>query len=160
MVQDINKDLRPVSLTPVLSNVAEEFVVEEHVRPAVMKMISENQFGCIPKSSTTHALLSMVHSWTKPTDGTGSTVRVVLFDCKKAFDLIDHCILANKLTSLDLPHPILCWIIDFLKNRKQVKLGEDCKSEWGDIPAGVPQGGAVVVQWWCSGGAVVVQWCG
>ena len=49
LVQDINKDLLPVSLTPVLSKVAEEFVVEEHVRPAVMKMISENQFGCIPK---------------------------------------------------------------------------------------------------------------
>ena len=64
-----------------------------------------------------------------------------MFDYKKAFDLIDHCILSNKLASLNLPHPILCWIIDFLKNRKQrVKLGEDCKSEWGDIPAGVPQG--------------------
>ena len=52
LVQDINKDLRPVSLTPVLSKVAEEFVVEEHVRPAVMKMISENQFGCIPINHT------------------------------------------------------------------------------------------------------------
>ena len=31
-VQDVNKDLRPISLTPVLSKVAEEFVVEEHVR--------------------------------------------------------------------------------------------------------------------------------
>ena len=79
-----------------------------------MKMISEN--GCIPKSSTTHALLSMVHSWIKHTDRTGSTVRVVLFDYKKAFELIDHRILANKLTSLDLPHSTLCWIIDFLKN--------------------------------------------
>ena len=141
LVKDINKDLRPVSLTPVLSKVAEEFLVEEHVRPAVMKKISENQFGCFQKSSTTHALLSMVHSWTKHTDGTESTVRVALFDYKKAFDLIDHRTLAYKLMSLDLPHSILCWIMGFLKYRKQrIKLGEDCKSEWGDIPAGVPQG--------------------
>ena len=140
-VQEVNKDLRPISLTPVLAKVAEEFVVEEHVRPAVVKKIKGHQFGCIPKSSTTQALLSMVHSWTKHTDGTGATVRVVLFDYKKAFDLIDHQILVSKLTALDLSYPILCWIIDFLKNRKQrVKLGQDCKSEWGDIPAGVPQG--------------------
>ena len=32
-------------------------------------------------------------------------------------------------------------ITDFLKNRRQrVKLEQDCKSEWKDIPAGVPQG--------------------
>ena len=140
-VQDVNKDLRPISLTPVLSKVAEEFVVEEHVRPTVIKKISENQFGCIPKSSTTQALLSMVHTWTKHTDGSGSAVRVVLFDYKKAFDLIDHRILASKLTTLNLLHSMLSWILDYLKNRKQrVKLGQDCKSEWGDIPAGVPQG--------------------
>ena len=80
LVKDINKDLRPVSLTPLLSKVAEEFLVEEYVRPAAMKKISENQFGCILKSSTTHALLNMVHSWTKHTDGAGATMRIVLFD--------------------------------------------------------------------------------
>ena len=36
---------------------------------------------------------------------------------------------------------IMCWITDFLQNRKQrVKLSNDCYSEWGNIPAGVPQG--------------------
>jgi hypothetical protein len=83
----------------------------------------------------------MLHTWTKYTDGNGSTVRVVLFDYRKAFDLIDHSILAEKLMTLDLPHRIVCWIIDFLKSRKQrVKLAHDCKSEWREIPAGVPQG--------------------
>ena len=33
------------------------------------------------------------------------------------------------------------WVIDFLKNRKQwVKLSQDCFSELGAVPAGVPQG--------------------
>ena len=105
-----------------------------------MKEIDETQFGTVPKSSTTQALISMVHEWTKHTDGNGSTVRV-LFDFSKAFDLIDHSILAEKLTKLNLPCGILCWIIDFLKSRKQrVKLGSDCKSEWRNIRAGVPQG--------------------
>ena len=42
--------------------------------------------------------------------------------------------------ALDISHGILSWIIDLLKDRKErVKLEQDCKSEWGDIPAGVPQ---------------------
>ena len=32
-VYDVNKHLQPISLTPVLSKVAEEFVVEQHVKP-------------------------------------------------------------------------------------------------------------------------------
>ncbi len=140
-IQDVNKHLRPISLTPILSKVAEEFIVETHVKPVLMRKIGDNQFGSVPRSSTTHALISMLHTWTKYTDGNGSTVRVVLFDYRKAFDLIDHSILAEKLMTLDLPHRIVCWIIDFLKSRKQrVKLAHDCKSEWREIPAGVPQG--------------------
>ena len=140
-VKDVNKHLRPISLTSVLSKVAEEFVVEGYVKPAMQKKISPNQFGCIPKSSSTHALISIIQSWTKHTDGNGATIRVVLFDYRKAFDLIDHMILASKLRTLDLPYGIICWIIYFLKCRKQrVKLERDCKSEWKDIPAGVPQG--------------------
>ena len=55
--------------------------------------------------------------------------------------MIDHSILAEKLTKLDLPYGILCWIIDFLKSCKQrVKLASDYKSEWRNIQDGVPQG--------------------
>ena len=34
-ITDINDHLRPISLTPVLSKVAEEFVVEQHLKPAI-----------------------------------------------------------------------------------------------------------------------------
>ena len=140
-VKDINKHLRPISLTPILYKVAEDFVVESFVKPAVMKQIDSKQFGTIPQSSTTHALISMIHTWNKQTDGNGSAVRVVLFDFKKAFDLIDHSILVEKLMTFDIPHSIIKWIVDFLIDRKQrVKLSQDCYSEWGAVPAGVPKG--------------------
>ena len=42
---------------------------------------------------------------------------------------------------MDIPVGVSFWIIDFPTDRTQrVKLGEDCLSEWRNVPAGVPQG--------------------
>ena len=141
LVLDVNKHLRPISLTPILSKVAEDYVVEEYIKPAVLVKVDWNQFGTVPNSSTAYALISMLHTWYQKTDGNGSTVRVVLFDFKKAFDLIDHRILLTKLKNFDMPEWVRLWIEDFLIDRHQrVKLSQDCFSEWGRVPAGVPQG--------------------
>ena len=140
-VTDINKHLRPISLTPTISKLAEDFVVAHHIGPAVMEVIDPNQFGRIPVSSTLHALTSMLHAWSQATDGTGAAVRIVLFDYRKAFDLIDHTLLVREVFSLSIPRGVACWVADFLSYRKQrVKLSLDCFSEWGSVPAGVPQG--------------------
>ena len=53
-VMDLKKDLRPISLTAGLSKVAEDCVVTDHVKPAVLKVLDPNQ-------STTQALIDMVH---------------------------------------------------------------------------------------------------
>jgi hypothetical protein len=80
-VKDLKKHLRPISLTPCLSKVAEECVVSDYVKPAVLRILDPSQYGAVPKSSTTQAL---IHSWNKGTDVNGATVRAILFD------LIDH----------------------------------------------------------------------
>jgi hypothetical protein len=56
-IEDITADLRPISLTPTLSKLAEHFIVHEHVKPAILEKLGSDQFGCIPGSSTTHALV-------------------------------------------------------------------------------------------------------
>ena len=140
-VRNVNKDLRPISLTPIISKIAEDYVVNSFVKPAVLKKLDPNQYGTVPRSSTTQALISMLHFLNASTDGNGATTRVVLFDYKKAFDLIDHTLLLNKLATYDIPQWVLEWITDFLTHRKQrVKLSQDCFSEWELVPAGVPQG--------------------
>ena len=113
-IQDINRQLRPISLTPILSKLAEEFVVMIYVKPAVMELIDSKQFGTVPDSCTTYALISMLHTWNKDTDGNGSTTRVMTFDFRKAFDLIDHNILSEKLTKYNIPRSVMLWILDFL----------------------------------------------
>ena len=66
----------------------------------------------------------------KATDGNGASVRVLLFDYQKAFDLIDHKILVNKLKQVNIPNSVINWVIDFLSGRSQrFKLGKDCLSE-------------------------------
>ena len=140
-VTDINKHLRPISLTPVVSKLSEEFIFERQLKSAVLKVIDSNQYGVVPKSSTTLALISMMHKWLLATDKPGNTIRTVLFDFRKAFDLLDHNRLITKLKSLDLPSSTINWIIDFLIDRKQrVKLTSNCYSEWGQVRSGVPQG--------------------
>ena len=83
----------------------------------------------------------MIHSWAKSADGNESTMRVVLFDFRKAFDLIGHHVLALKLSCYDIPGSISCQITDFLTDRKQrIKLSRDCFSEWEAVPAGSNRG--------------------
>ena len=141
-VKELKKDLRPISLTSCISKVAEGFIVDDYVKPAVMSIIDDSQYGAIPNSSTTMALISMLHNWSINTDGNGATIRTIVFDYRKAFDFIDHEILIRKLrTKCKLPVSITNWIVDFLSDRSQrIKLAAECFSEWGSVPSGVPQG--------------------
>ena len=146
---DIQKELRPISLTPCISKEAEEFVVDGFVKPVVMNILDDNQYGAIPNSSTTMALISMLHSWSLGTDGNGATVRTLLLDYRKAFDLIDHCILVRKISKqCKLPASVINWIIDFLSDRSQrIIFAPECFSEWGPVSAGVPQGTKLGPKW-------------
>ena len=140
-VLDLKKDFRAISLTPCVSKVADEFVVEDVVKPAILDVINGNQYGANPKSSTTMALISMLHAWSLGMDRNGATVRTMLFDYRKAFDFIDHSILIEKLCKLDISGSVANWIIDLLSDRLQhIKLAEGCFFEWGPVPSGVLQG--------------------
>ena len=64
-----------------------------------------------------------------------------LSDYGKAFDLIDHTILENKIRQLSISMHVINCLIDFLTGRQQrVELARDCYSEWGNVPCGVRQG--------------------
>ena len=86
------------------------------------------------------ALVRMLHDWYTVTDKAKALVRVLLVDFRKAFDLINHNLLLEKLESLQVPKVLVRWIHAFLSDRKQrVKLADDL-SDWLSINGGVPQG--------------------
>ena len=96
---------------------------------------------CQRRKGNLQERLNWAYNWLVNTDGNGATVRVVLLDFPKAFDLIDHSVLVKKLTAYDIPSQVKSWIVDFLMDRKQrVKLAQDCHSEWRSVPSGVPEG--------------------
>ena len=51
-----------------------------YIKPAVLNDLDMNLYGALTKSSTTLALLDMLHDWSKGTDGKGATRRTGLFD--------------------------------------------------------------------------------
>jgi len=76
-VKELKKDLRSISLTPCISKVAEDFVVTQYVKPAVLSVLDPSQHGAILKTSTTLALLEMLHVWCQATDGNGDTIQTI-----------------------------------------------------------------------------------
>ena len=106
-VVDPKKERRPISLTASLSKVAEDLVVSDYVRPALERIADSKQFGTVSGSSTVLALLGMIHEWPLATDGNSASVRVFLFDYRKAFDFIDHRTLAVKRNEVEVPNSMV-----------------------------------------------------
>lgn len=134
----VKTDLRPISLTPVLSKILESFI-SEWLWDSVKDKLHNNQYGGIPGLSTGDALVKMVHKWQTALHN-HEAARILFLDYRKAFDLVDHNILISKLVSYNVPNFIVRWIGSFLSNRLQrVKLGEEV-SDWIKLNGSVPQG--------------------
>ena len=84
--------------------------------------------------------MDMLHDWSKGTDRNSATIRTVLFDYRKAFDLIDHSVLIRKLCELKVPNSIINRIIDFLSDRSQrIKLVRDGYLSGDQSPRAFPK---------------------
>ncbi len=135
----LESDLRPIFLTTIPVKVLESILVKR-INKGLEGKVDERQFGSIAGCSTTDALVELTHKWFEATDTAGTYVRIVLVDYSKAFDLIDHNLLVNKLVDIGLPRHILRWMAAFLADRShRVKLG-DIYSSPGYPSGGVPQG--------------------
>ena len=108
-----------------------------------MSNVDPKQFGGLAGTSTTDALVEMTHNfhkWYEATDKPNTYVRIVLLDFSKAFDLINHNILLEKLQVFGIPAPILRWVAAFLLDRTQRVKIENNYSYTGHPNGGVPQG--------------------
>ena len=72
--------------------------------------------------------------------GEGHIVGVLYVDLSKAFDTLSHSALLEKLKSFGITGDSHNWFTDYLFNRKQFCVVENCESKLLNITCGVPQG--------------------
>ncbi len=113
------EDLRPISLTSVLSKVQESYVVG-WVHEDIKGKVSEAQFGGLPGSSAVLALVRLAHNWYSAMENHGNVVRIIFLDFRKAFDLIDHNKLLQNFEKIGVRPALLAWLGSYLQGRSQV----------------------------------------
>ena len=127
-------------MLPVVSKIIEKHVTK-HLFGFLNKydLLHKSQSGFRKHHSCNTSLLNLVDKWLKNIDN-GKIVGAIFFDLKKAFDVVDHAILLQKLETYRFDRTTLNWVASYLTNRKQCIVETNFKSSMQPIKAGVPQG--------------------
>ena len=133
------KDLRPISKTPVGGKIIEKRIMYELEMDTKETLNDPTQYGNAKGSSTTHYLIKMTDEAYSSTD-VGKATTAITIDYSKAFDLVDHNILIDKLVKLGVRAKIIKLIISFLSDRSHYTKIGDKISNIIKITCGVPQG--------------------
>ena len=141
--RDINNDFRQISVLPHLAKILEKIQLQLNIEDLKIK---NNQHAFTQHRSTVSALISTTQTWFNATDcsKTGKMgVHAPFIDFRKAFDLVDHNILLNKLAAMNINKPFWLWIKSFLSGRVQQVNLNGTLSSIATCPAGVPQGSVI-----------------
>ena len=115
--------------------------LESHIKQLQLEYLSSNNllsndhYGFHASRSTVIPLLLATHQWHSILEN-GKRVACVFFDLSKAFDQA----LLNRLFSLQIPIPLICWISNYLSNRYQQVILNEVSSPLLPVTSGVPQG--------------------
>jgi len=94
------RDIRPISITPVLSRSLERFVVRKFIYSALSQpypsLDFSDQFALRPTGSTTASIVAMLHA-VRSVSNDYDYVHVFSFDFSKAFDTVRHASLMSEL---------------------------------------------------------------
>lgn len=145
---DIN-NYRPITLIPILSKIFEKCMFKRLTDFCnKFHIVSDQQFGFQKNKSTTLAIFSLMQAILSNINNNYITTGL-FFDLSKAFDLVSHDILLQKLEAVGIRGPALQWLSSYLSNRKQCviinKKNENnviisYSSEYKHNKYGVPQG--------------------
>jgi len=135
-------DLRPISLTPILSRLMEKYIVKEHITPILLQPTFNSQFAFKPTGSTTAALIAITSFVSRELERV-PYVRCFALDFSKAFDRVSHGALFEKLATYNLPVNIYNWLQAFFTNRSHSTCLNSTVSSCLPITASVVQGSAL-----------------
>ena len=132
---------RPISIRPTVSKIFEKKHINKHLMAFLNKytLIRVRQSEFRQKHSCQIALVKLIDQWLTCIDK-GDIIGTVFLDFRKAFYLVDHSILINKLSLYKCNSTALNLQSSYLQTRQQVVDSGQGISRPALIRSGVPQG--------------------
>ena len=101
-------------------------------------LIAKEQHGFVKRKSCVTNLLEL--DLITKSLSEGFSVVIVYLDFIKAFDMVPHQRLIQKLKGYGIKDDLLKWVQSFLSERRQRVVLGDISSSWANVTSGVPQG--------------------
>ena len=140
--QSILKNYRPISLLPAFSKILEKAMYIQLM--AFLKtntILYKHQYGFRPNHSTIHPIIHLLNHCAEAASKSSPEFTIAaLCDLSKAFDVINHDIVLNKLFRYGIRGTANDWFKSYLSSRSQfVEIDGNISSSL-PICCGVPQG--------------------
>lgn len=110
-IHDVN-NYRGIALQSVIPNFFDKLLTKK-LRTHIAGLIPSNQHGFMESKSTTTNLLEFTQ-FIKEENSIGNQVDVIYFDLSKAFDRVNHKLLATKLARYSIPYSIYFTATNFI----------------------------------------------
>ena len=134
------KNYCPVPLLPICSKISQRIIYDNMLKYLLdNNLISPKQSGFRSGDSCINQLLSITHDIFTSFDN-GLEVRGAFLDISKAFAKVWHDRHIYKLKQNGIKDKLLCFLIDFLKNRQQRVVLNGQFSSWTKVNPGIPHG--------------------
>ena len=131
---------RPISVLPALSKIIERHIYDEIYAFLVKnQLLFQSQHGFRQYHSCETALINLINGLTQNMER-GYMNGIISLDLSKAFDMVNHEILIEKLKLYQFSDHSLNIMKSYLKDRKQMVSINGVFSQYNDITSGVPQG--------------------
>ena len=136
----LQTNYRPISVLPTISKILESVIFDQLTQHFYdHKLFSEQQYGCRKNSSTEIATLELIDRLVRQLDQRDIPINFYL-DLSKAFDSINHKILAVKLKHYGIRGVALNLISNYLHDRYQYVQIDCTVSQVRPLIRGVSQG--------------------
>ena len=134
------KDLRPISILPVLSKVYERLIFRQLSDFIDKNNVLNSNISAYRKGQSTTTVLQAIRDDIVKAMKSSEVTMMILADFSKAFDTICFRNLITKMSKLGFSRDFLILTLNYVVHRKQFVQIDDTSSDVKNVNFGVPQG--------------------